>query len=480
MKIKTYTVETLSEAVERIKRELGPQAVILSTRKVPANGKWWGKAITKLEVTAAVDPDVARNAVTGAREGNPAVAAALANAAHAANNANNPRPGANMRLLQRITEEQLQPVRDELRVIREFLTAMNAQKPNYTAAAVTPTAATDTAIRDPRATVQAPRAASTNAATPVRAPQSATPTQSASPANVGTINPSAVMELCRVLLWHRLEGNVVERVADMCLQQPGAMDLMGLRDLAAKWLMDRMPSVAPVTVGGGERIITVVGPTGSGKTTSLVKLASQFVLEQKRSVALITLDHFRIGAEEQLRKYADILQVPCALAQDTLQLRRLVEQYANVDYVLIDTTGRSPADTEGMRRIEQSLAGVGPDWRALVVPATLQGDDLQHTLSQFAVLRYNRLMITKLDEAQTYGSLLNATTTTQVPLAYFTTGQQVPEDIEVASPERVVDCLFNFSGMFPGPGVFTPPAPAPIVSATSPDFASVLGREELQ
>lgn len=425
MRLKTYTVDTLSEAVDQIKRELGPEAVILNTRKVEGTGRWWLRERPRLEVTAAVDVNPA-----ALQAGTPSPRAV--------------EPG---RLLQRLTEDQIKPVHDELRSIREFLVKMSEQKPSYavhrkeTAAAQS----SDAAIIPPE--IAESEARGQDASQSLRT--AAHPTRQASSERL--VANHAIVELSRTLLWHQVDPQLVEQLAEELVERnmPAAIDV--LKEHAAVWLQERLPERLPITAGGGERIITVIGSTGSGKTTTLVKLASQHVLERKRSVAFITLDHFRIGAEEQLRKYADILQVPCELATDTMHLRRLIERFKETDLILIDTTGRSPQDLDGLKRIQQSLEAIGPAWRALCLPAALHGADLGHMMAQFALVGYNRLIMTKLDEAASFGALFNATYRSRVPLAYFTTGQRVPEDIEVASCERILDCLLNFSGQFPVP-----------------------------
>ena len=124
------------------------------------------------------------------------------------------------------------------------------------------------------------------------------------------------------------------------------------------------------------------------------------------------------------------------------------------DLVFVDTTGRSPKDQEGIYQLERSfqLSQVGkPVWKALALPASLQDPDLTNMINQFSPLQCQSLIMTKLDESVSFGSLFNATYVSQLPLSYFTTGQMVPEDFEVASKERVLDCLLNFSGNFSVP-----------------------------
>lgn len=405
MKIKTYVVGSLSEAVERIKQDLGPDAVILSTRRAPVSSKWWQRNLTRLEVTAAIDP-------VGKPGPEPDRAV--------------PQPGQLMRMLEQMTEEQLAPLRSEMAQMRKLMLQMG----EGTAPAVA-----------------AEEAGGSGAA---RTPQGA----------VASEVDSAVFDICQALLWHRLNPRVVEQLADALLAAPAPTGTGDLRGQTAEWLMRQLPDVVPLHADPRQdRVIALVGPTGAGKTTTLVKLASRLTLEQKRTMAFITIDHFRVGAEAQLKKYADILQAPCALAVNREELEQAINRFADVDLIFIDTTGRSPSDREGVEALKNILDIRRPIWRGLVLPATLQEPELTNAIAKFRLVGFDRLILTKLDEAVAFGTLFNAPHTAQCGLSYFTTGQQVPEDCEVASKERIMDCLLNFSGQYtlPEPSVQTHP-----------------------
>ncbi|GEM_PF-364048 len=471
MKIKTYLVDSLSEAVEKIKQELGPEAVILSTRKSPSHGKWWQKRGGSLEVTAALDSPAGAEQIA-----QPLLPSAA------------PKPGQTMRVFQQIAEEQLNPLRTELAQIRHTLAKLTRPESVTTSTKDEGRPATKfTGTKDELNTKDEGRPFTsftgtkdegrpatkftgtkdegrrTRDETAVNDVASQRPEGAVVPAPEGSDRPSSLapppsslapenplFTICRRLLWHRVQPHIVEALAEACLAGGAAVearDVQGITDAAAQWLLQQLPAVAPFPLRTrGERILTLVGPTGAGKTTTLVKLASRLALEGRRSLAFITIDHFRIGAEEQLKKYAQILKAPCALAVDNEQLKRAIERFAEVDMILVDTIGRSPADLEGLAALQKNLQVTQPMWRALVVPATLHEPELSHTMQQFLPLGYDHLIMTKLDEAVCYGSLFNATVAHDCPLSYFTMGQQVPEDMEEATKERIVDCLLNLSG----------------------------------
>lgn len=400
MKIKTYLVGSLSEAVDRIKRELGPQAVILSTRKVPANNKWWQKNETGLEVTAAVD--------------------AVGRASGVEPDRTVPQPGQIFRMLQQMTEEQLEPLRTEITQMRKMLNEKQGDNKQSATSSI------------------------------ITSPNVDTNTYEESEAD------AAIYAICQRLLWHRLNPRIVEELADKLITLPQGTSPDSILETAASLLMEHIPEPSPLNADPREdRVIALLGPTGAGKTTTLVKMASRLSLEGKRSVAFITIDHFRVGAEEQLKKYADILKAPCALAVNKEQVEAAIERFADIDLIFIDTTGRSPSDTEGVQRLRDTLDINRPIWRSLVLPVSLQEPDLTNTIAQFRMVGFKRLMMTKLDEAVSYGSLFNASYIAQCPLSFFTTGQQVPDDFEPASKERIIDCLLNFSGQYDLPDMLS-------------------------
>ncbi|NPA25652.1 MAG: flagellar biosynthesis protein FlhF [Deltaproteobacteria bacterium] len=206
----------------------------------------------------------------------------------------------------------------------------------------------------------------------------------------------------------------------------------------ARRLQERVEILEPVALA---RVVTLVGPTGVGKTTTLAKLAAYFMGRAER-VALVSVDTFRLGAVEQIREYGRRLEIPVEIVENRRQLSVVLGKFADFDRVLIDTIGRGSRDRSGLAALLRILRGLSGD-TLLVLPAALQEEDLLENLVSFRSFGARALLFTKLDETSCHGSLLNGLTYARLPLSFFTHGQKVPEDIEIASPERLVDLLLD-------------------------------------
>ncbi|MBI2371822.1 MAG: flagellar biosynthesis protein FlhF [Deltaproteobacteria bacterium] len=196
---------------------------------------------------------------------------------------------------------------------------------------------------------------------------------------------------------------------------------------------------------GMRRLAAFVGPTGVGKTTTIAKLAARAALEGRARVALVTLDTYRVAAVEQLRTYARILNLPVDVVTNGAELRRAVAAHSDKDVVLIDTAGRSPRDEGRMAELQEWLDAEPRPEVHLVVSATTQGSDLDEITRRFGALGVDRLLFTKLDEGTAFGGILNQAARTGLPISYFATGQRVPEDLELASAERLADLVLHLS-----------------------------------
>jgi flagellar biosynthesis protein FlhF len=200
-------------------------------------------------------------------------------------------------------------------------------------------------------------------------------------------------------------------------------------------LASRIPVAGPLLAGKTPGRVMFVGPTGVGKTTTIAKLAAHFAVSEKRRVALITLDTYRIGAVEQVATYARIIGVPSAVAADRSELLARLAEFSNADLVLIDTAGRSPKDAAHV----PALARIRPEGVAvqLVLPATRSVADHEAILAAYAPLAPAAVVLTKLDEAQGLGSALHTALTAGLPVSYLANGQRIPEDLHLASGARL-------------------------------------------
>jgi flagellar biosynthesis protein FlhF len=199
----------------------------------------------------------------------------------------------------------------------------------------------------------------------------------------------------------------------------------------------------PVDASGPGRVIAFVGPTGVGKTTTIAKLAAHHRVTEKRRVAILTVDTYRIGAVEQLKTYAEILDVPCEVAVTPTDVATALSRHAASDLIFLDTTGRSPKNDMGIAELRPFLGAARPAETHLLLGATGKSSDLLETAQRFRALGATRLAFTKLDETASYGPLFNVSYLADLPVSYFTTGQEVPDDIEEASAERLAALVLH-------------------------------------
>jgi len=192
------------------------------------------------------------------------------------------------------------------------------------------------------------------------------------------------------------------------------------------------------------RLVAFVGPTGVGKTTTVAKLAAEYTRKQRRSVGLLTLDTHRVGSVDQIARYAELLEIPLEVVSDRADLERALRRLENCDKVLVDTIGRSPRDARPARQVREIFVGVPGISYELCLSATTSLQDMRGILESYAEIVPENLLFTKLDEAFALGPLVGAHLEETLPLSYFTTGQQVPEDIERASIERIIGMMIPF------------------------------------
>jgi flagellar biosynthesis protein FlhF len=217
------------------------------------------------------------------------------------------------------------------------------------------------------------------------------------------------------------------------------------REFITRWLARGLTS-APGLDWETVHTMMLVGPTGVGKTTTIAKLAGDLVLQRKRRVAIATIDTYRIGAQDQLRAYADLLDVPFFVAQTPAQLTAILTDSGSYDHVLIDTAGRSPADSARVHELKgfcRAIPAIGSHRLAvmLAIPATAGRAEFAQTVERFSTLPVEHCVITKLDECAAPGRLYGCLRRHHLTPAFVTTGQEVPNDIAAASAQHFAELV---------------------------------------
>lgn len=196
----------------------------------------------------------------------------------------------------------------------------------------------------------------------------------------------------------------------------------------------------------GPKVIFFVGPTGVGKTTTIAKIASEFSVEEGRKVALLTADTYRIAAAEQLRTYADILEVPFRVIYTPQEVEQSLKDFSDCDFILVDTMGHSYQNEEqkqAMKGFLHSVDDIAPKEVFLVLSAATKYRDLVNIVDAYSVIAEYKLIFTKVDETTTLGNILNIKLYTGADLSYITFGQNVPSDIESFDPQRTAKLLLG-------------------------------------
>ena len=186
-----------------------------------------------------------------------------------------------------------------------------------------------------------------------------------------------------------------------------------------------------------KRVISFVGPAGSGKTTTLAKLAAQYLFGDKLDIGILTTDTYRIGATEQLRIYADIMGLPLKLICKKEEFKESLDEFGEKDIILIDTPGKSYRDENYLLGLKELFTVESSIEKNLILDITANRENMIETAEKFGIIDYDNIIFTKLDEANNFGPIYNIIDYAGKPVFYITNGQNVPQDLEEVGPGRL-------------------------------------------
>lgn len=452
--IKTFTASNMAQAMAMVKAHMGPHAMILHTRSFKQGGFLGFGAQTVIEVTATVDDDKPRRRKS-ARAERPALNAPT-------------RPP----LVGPITP---QPAAGDL-IRRTYAAALNEQN-NTAQAVINPHAP----LNPPQPIITPPVHPASHRPNPVQ-PQVTSfntnaPSQTSESAKQLAEEMQAVRRMVERLMQQQASRGE-EKPADLpdqlfdqymnLLKQEVAQEIAqeivtqvshrltekelenptkvrkAVRDCISQFIPAHHDQwqLEPAS-DGRPRTIALIGPTGVGKTTTVAKLAATFKLKQAKHVGLITLDTYRIAAVDQLRTYADIIGIPLHVCNTAAELDSAVNKCSGCDVILIDTAGRSQRDDPKLEQLKKFIDTANPHEVHLVLSSTCTQKVMLEAAQRFSAVRTDRIIFTKLDEAVSFGVLLNVSKQVGKELSYITTGQEVPHQIEPTASLRLADLVLT-------------------------------------
>ncbi|MEM9644647.1 MAG: flagellar biosynthesis protein FlhF [Planctomycetota bacterium] len=280
----------------------------------------------------------------------------------------------------------------------------------------------------------------------------------ANDANLRQESASLMPDASQIHFEELVQSGVPRQIADQWIDSTISFDAMSDQAPLTSWTQQLQRTVernlrlsGPIQIQPGERhVVALIGPTGVGKTTTVAKLAAGFRIESRRRVGLVTIDTFRIAAVQQLKAYAEIMDLPMEVVEKREDMQPAMDRLGDVDLILIDTAGRSPRSDARVEQLVGFLEAASPDETHLVLSATSSAESILATCQGFAPARPTAAILTKLDETSHTAAVLAAVEAHQhnargpsqtLPFSYVTHGQQVPDDIDVADAERLVERL---------------------------------------
>lgn len=451
MTIRTFRAASVSEALSQVKKELGGAAVILHTRTYKVGGVLGVGAKTITEITATSEMNVGqRLAPKTARAKTPdgsraAAEVASANSASAAS----ARAVEAAAMAQKAASAFAVPTVAEGRMKSPRAITTGAQ------ALATPAAPVQSSVAGGGMSVRS-SVSEVSITTELRDEMAMLRRLVGRVVHSGSAPSPAMPDALQACYLKLIESEVAAEIADEIvtavqaeLPRAAALDAGATRDAVLRRLAayipacDTPPDTLERTRDGRPLTIALIGPTGVGKTTTIAKLAATYKLRMGLRVGLVTADTYRIAAVEQLRTYAGIIGLPLRVALTPSEMRSGCEALRECDVVLVDTAGRSPGDAGKLGELGAFLDAAVPHQVHLVLSGASSEACLRHAVASFAAVGPTHLIYTKLDEAVSFGVLVNIARRVNAKLSFVTTGQEVPDHIEAGSAHRLATLVLE-------------------------------------
>ncbi|MGE4497395.1 MAG: flagellar biosynthesis protein FlhF [Deferribacterales bacterium] len=436
MKIKKYEAYDMAEAMRMIKQELGSEAVILSTRKVVKNNSFGLFSKPLLEVTAAVDMDerilMEKTAKAKAARPKPQGADSTYNGfgkMAAPKDEDDFRP-------ETFAADIRRPAQEKVYRSETSRQANQAKPETYQQGGVDKLAELINTLGLNRFESLISDVAEIK--------KQMLEMKSALTENIVVDLPEQLKEFYSLMVKNGVDDVIAYKFLKRIEKRATAgLTRSQIRNLIVQLLGDLIPIEKDYFSSLNRKIVAFVGPTGVGKTTTVAKIAANLSLKLKKRVSLITIDNFRIGAVEQLKTYAEIVDIPLQVASSPEELQAILARTEGYDYVFVDSMGRSQFDTEQIGDLRRFLSAGDRMTVALVMSMSSNHAEMAETFENYGALMPEYVVFTKLDETKYFGPMVNLPIRKKTPVLLLSTGQNVPDDMEIPDGRKIASQILR-------------------------------------
>lgn len=251
-------------------------------------------------------------------------------------------------------------------------------------------------------------------------------------------------EVVDTLINHEVQKPLIKMVVNQLKKSKSLLNSSNLNEYVISCLSSMIPTADfKLAKGKKSKVVALVGPTGVGKTTSIAKLAAISKILHNLDVGIISIDTYRLGAIDQLRIFSEISNIDLLVAYEPEEMPELLAKLKTKDLIFIDTVGRNPKNKEELRKIRKFLEEIKVDETFLVLSATSSAKNMMDAAEKFGMFNYTSFLFSKIDEAITYGNLMNVSSHFNKPIIFLTNGQVIPDDIISADSEYIAKIIYT-------------------------------------
>jgi flagellar biosynthesis protein FlhF len=393
MRVKRYLVDSMPEALQKIKVDLGKNAVILNTKEVNIGGFLGLFGRKRIEVIAAIDETTQASTVISPTAVSPQPVTVKEEMSSSNEPLRSQNQSTSVAVLNKENEnEEKEGLIKELSEMKQMMRKLLMHKEQFKSL------------------------------------------------------PLPLKSVAQKLLDQEVDEDIVSKMVLHLIDEYDDISSLSevvVSDHAKEYIANFFKGSTKNTTLEDKKLIHFVGPTGVGKTTTIAKLAADYLLKQKKRVGLITSDTYRIAAVEQLRTYANILNIPLEVVSSPGEMKRAIESLQAYDLILMDTAGRNYRNDLYVSELNNLLKQQKNSETILVLSLTSKYSDMVTIAEQFKKVKIDKVLFTKADETQSYGAIVNLANQFSLELSFLTYGQNVPEDITSADPSHVAALILG-------------------------------------